>query len=103
MLSLCDDPEQVQDVVAECARRCGEAEEALRTRSRLTDPWGDQLGLLRPCFARTEPWLQAGSVFGVGQRAAEGERVEYRPTWPGPDAGTDAAAVEPRERGVGGG
>ena len=36
---------------------------------------------------------------GAGQRAAEGERVEYRPAWRGPDAGPDAAAAEPRELG----
>ena len=42
LLPLCDNPEQVQAVVAECARRCGEAEEALRTWARLTDPWADQ-------------------------------------------------------------
>jgi hypothetical protein len=36
---------------------------------------------------------------GAGQRAAPGERVEYRPAWPGPDAGPDPAAAEPRELG----
>ena len=36
---------------------------------------------------------------GAGQRVAPGERVEHRPAWPGPDAGPDAAASEPRELG----
>src|SRR5271165_4360430 len=36
---------------------------------------------------------------GAGQRVAQGERVEHRPAWPGPDAGPDAAAFEPRELG----
>ena len=36
---------------------------------------------------------------GAGQRVAPGERLEHRPAWPGPDAGPDAAAFEPRELG----
>ena len=36
---------------------------------------------------------------GAGQRAAQGERVEHRPARPGPDAGPDTAAFEPRELG----
>ena len=65
---------------------------ALRKRNEL-------LGLLLPCSARTEPWLQEllGQVrVGAGQRASPGQRVEHRPAWPGPDAGPGPAAAESR-------
>ncbi|HXL93306.1 MAG TPA: caspase family protein [Streptosporangiaceae bacterium] len=42
LLSLCDHPDQVQAVVAECARRCGIAQDVLWTRTGLTDRWTDQ-------------------------------------------------------------
>jgi hypothetical protein len=42
LLPLCDDHELVQSAVAECARRCGEAQATLRKRTGLADPWTDQ-------------------------------------------------------------
>ncbi len=42
LLPLLTDPDRVRDVVAECARRCGGAQDALRTRTGLADPWTDQ-------------------------------------------------------------
>lgn len=42
LLARCADQEQVQAVVAECARRCGGALDALRDRTGLSDPWSDQ-------------------------------------------------------------
>jgi Caspase domain len=41
-LSLCGDADQVHTVVAECALRCGAAEETLHAKTGLTDPWTDQ-------------------------------------------------------------
>jgi hypothetical protein len=41
-LPLCGDADQVHTIVAQCARRCGAAEETLRTKTGLTDPWTDQ-------------------------------------------------------------
>ena len=65
---------------------------ALRKRNGL-------LGLLRPCLARTEPWLRRASMCRRCQRAAAGERMEFCPASRGHDAGQDAAAAEPRELG----
>jgi hypothetical protein len=46
---------------------------ALRKRNEL-------LGLLRPCFARTGPWLQAGKyVPALASDLPRGERLEHRP------------------------
>jgi hypothetical protein len=42
LLALCGHPDQVQTVVAECARRCGIAQDTLRTRTGLVDRWTDQ-------------------------------------------------------------
>ena len=42
LLALCENPEQVHAVVANCARRCGYAEDTLRVRTGLVDPWTDQ-------------------------------------------------------------
>jgi hypothetical protein len=42
LLAQCDDPDHVETVVAECARRCGAAEEALRDRTGMADLWTDQ-------------------------------------------------------------
>jgi hypothetical protein len=62
--------------------------------------------LLRPCFARTEPWLQAGKyvsalaselprVNGWSIARRSGDRTPDR----GSDAGPDATPAEPREPG----
>ena len=42
LLALCPDPDRVRHVVAECARRCGAAQDTLRKRTGLADPWTDQ-------------------------------------------------------------
>ena len=42
LLPLCTNPDQVFDIVAQCARRCGDARDALRRRRGLADPWTDQ-------------------------------------------------------------
>jgi len=42
LLALYDHPDHVQAVVAECARHCGAAEDTLRARTDLADPWTDQ-------------------------------------------------------------
>lgn len=44
--------DRVQDIVAECAKLCGNAEETLRKKTGLTDPWTDQdypVRVLRQC------------------------------------------------------
>ena len=46
-----------------------EAAAAARIGARLgARKRGELLGLLRPCFRRAEPWLQAGKYIGAGQR-----------------------------------
>jgi hypothetical protein len=42
LLAVCAHPDQVQAVVAECARNCGAAQDTLRRRTGITDPWTDQ-------------------------------------------------------------
>jgi hypothetical protein len=42
LLGLCEHPDQVQAVAAECARRCGIAQDTLLVRTGLSDPWTDQ-------------------------------------------------------------
>lgn len=52
LLKTVDLRERVQDIVAECAKRCGKAEETLRERTGLADPWTDQdypVRVLRQC------------------------------------------------------
>jgi Caspase domain len=54
LLMAADLRERVQDIVAECARRCGKAERTLRERTGLDDPWTDQdypVRVLRQCEA----------------------------------------------------
>ena len=61
---------------------------ALRERAGLLEG-------LRPCFARTQVWLQAGKY--VAALAGGLPRVngwEYRPACRGPGPGQDAAAAE---------
>jgi hypothetical protein len=41
LLARCDDPERVHEVIAECARRCRAAAQALAKRTQLDDPWTD--------------------------------------------------------------
>ena len=42
LLALCEHPNEVQMAVEESALRCGAAQDALLTRTGLTDPWTDQ-------------------------------------------------------------
>ena len=42
LLAWCPDSDRVRDVVAKCARRCGAAQDTLRERTGLADPWTDQ-------------------------------------------------------------
>ena len=53
------------------------------------------LDLLRPCFARTEPWLQAGKYAAAVMRPAQTERVDDRRAFGGPHARPDPAAAQP--------
>jgi Caspase domain len=41
LIRLCDDPDRVYEVVADCARRCRAAMKYLGDRTGLTDPWTD--------------------------------------------------------------
>jgi hypothetical protein len=42
LLALCVNPDMVQAVVADCAQSCGAAQDTLRRRTGITDPWTDQ-------------------------------------------------------------
>jgi hypothetical protein len=41
LIRLCDDPDRVYEVVADCARRCRAAAKHLADRTGLSDPWTD--------------------------------------------------------------
>jgi hypothetical protein len=42
LLARCVNPDTVQAVVADCAQSCGAAQDTLRKRTGITDPWTDQ-------------------------------------------------------------
>jgi hypothetical protein len=69
LLAACEHPGLVQEVVAECARRCGIAEEVLRSRTDLADPWTDQDYPVR--VLRSSEFLLGDSPDAAGLRSSE--------------------------------
>jgi hypothetical protein len=63
LIRLCDDPDRVYSVVAECAGRCRSAAKYLADRTGLTDPWTDP-GYPARVLNKTELLLRNARLLG---------------------------------------
>ena len=63
LIRLCDDPDRVYSVVAECAGRCRSATKYLADRTGLTDPWTDP-GYPARVLDKTELLLRNARLLG---------------------------------------
>lgn len=73
LIDHCGDPERVQEVVAECARRCRAASRTLIDRTGLPDPWTDPSYPAR-VLRNAELLLRNAGLLGSG--SADNEMVE---------------------------